>query len=233
MVLGSKLIVLWGKKREKTKWFVLGFDPEGRIKKIKEREQVKRRWWGNLWDNLYFHLPSPHLGYFCFLCKRGLAAEQCLQKGQCWATASISFSVVVLPKPVASAPVRAATGTPLVWRENLFLSCITSPHVLTFLCYCRSTKGITLKLAGNNHLVPVPRVTDDDLGVLVSVLGQAAFVTGKVFPCVFDIVVLIWWSVLISALVHLYFFLFRDQFNVDMQMSHSLFFIFFRFGSCL
>ncbi|XP_072789702.1 leucine-rich repeat-containing protein 34 isoform X2 [Taeniopygia guttata] len=41
-----------------------------------------------------------------------------------------------------------------------------------------STKGITLKLAGNNHLVPVPRVTDDDLGVLTSVLGQAAFVTG-------------------------------------------------------
>ncbi|XP_063264372.1 leucine-rich repeat-containing protein 34 isoform X2 [Prinia subflava] len=41
-----------------------------------------------------------------------------------------------------------------------------------------STKGITLKLAGNNHLVPVPRVTDDDLGVLVSVLEQAAFVTG-------------------------------------------------------
>ncbi|NWT66007.1 LRC34 protein, partial [Prunella himalayana] len=40
------------------------------------------------------------------------------------------------------------------------------------------TKGITLKLAGNNHLVPVPRVTDDDLGVLVSVLDQAAFVTG-------------------------------------------------------
>uniref|UniRef100_A0A8C3NBJ6 Uncharacterized protein n=1 Tax=Geospiza parvula TaxID=87175 RepID=A0A8C3NBJ6_GEOPR len=30
------------------------------------------------------------------------------------------------------------------------------------------TKGITLKLAGNNHLVPVPRVTDDDLAVLVS-----------------------------------------------------------------
>ncbi|XP_019140225.1 leucine-rich repeat-containing protein 34 isoform X2 [Corvus cornix cornix] len=41
-----------------------------------------------------------------------------------------------------------------------------------------SSKGITLKLAGNNHLVPVLRVTDDDLGVLVSVLGQAAFVTG-------------------------------------------------------
>ncbi|NWX26530.1 LRC34 protein, partial [Notiomystis cincta] len=41
-----------------------------------------------------------------------------------------------------------------------------------------STKGITLKLAGNNHLVPVPRVTDDDLGVLVSVLGQAAYITG-------------------------------------------------------
>ncbi|XP_066182532.1 leucine-rich repeat-containing protein 34 [Sylvia atricapilla] len=41
-----------------------------------------------------------------------------------------------------------------------------------------NTKGITLKLAGNNHLVPVPRVTDDDLGALVSVLDQAAFVTG-------------------------------------------------------
>ncbi|NXR65182.1 LRC34 protein, partial [Rhadina sibilatrix] len=41
-----------------------------------------------------------------------------------------------------------------------------------------STKGITLKLAGNNHLVPVPRVTDDDLRVLVTVLDQAAFVTG-------------------------------------------------------
>ncbi|NXU42069.1 LRC34 protein, partial [Drymodes brunneopygia] len=40
------------------------------------------------------------------------------------------------------------------------------------------TKGITLKLAGNNHLVPVPRVTDDDLRVLVSVLSEAAFVTG-------------------------------------------------------
>lgn len=63
--------------------------------------------------------------------------------------------------------------------------------MLTFLCYCRNTKGFTLKLAGNNHLVPVPRVTDDDLGVLVSVLDQAAFVTGKVFPSVFDIAVLI------------------------------------------
>ncbi|XP_066050009.1 leucine-rich repeat-containing protein 34 [Chamaea fasciata] len=41
-----------------------------------------------------------------------------------------------------------------------------------------STKGITIKLAGNNHLVPVSRVTDDDLGALVSVLDQAAFVTG-------------------------------------------------------
>uniref|UniRef100_A0A8C3Y6L8 Leucine rich repeat containing 34 n=1 Tax=Catharus ustulatus TaxID=91951 RepID=A0A8C3Y6L8_CATUS len=46
--------------------------------------------------------------------------------------------------------------------------------VLTFLCYCRSTKGFTLKLAGNNHLVPVPRVTDDDLAVLVSVLDQVS-----------------------------------------------------------
>ncbi|NXE86448.1 LRC34 protein, partial [Menura novaehollandiae] len=41
-----------------------------------------------------------------------------------------------------------------------------------------STKRITLKIAGNNHLVPVQRVADDDLGVLASVLCQAAFVTG-------------------------------------------------------
>ncbi|KFO94264.1 Leucine-rich repeat-containing protein 34, partial [Buceros rhinoceros silvestris] len=40
------------------------------------------------------------------------------------------------------------------------------------------TKGITLKIAGNNRLVPVQRVTDDDLQVLASVLGNAAFITG-------------------------------------------------------
>ncbi|NXU89093.1 LRC34 protein, partial [Xiphorhynchus elegans] len=40
----------------------------------------------------------------------------------------------------------------------------------------RSTKGITLKIAGNNHPVPVQRVTDDDLGVLASVLCHAVFV---------------------------------------------------------
>ncbi|NWR83931.1 LRC34 protein, partial [Furnarius figulus] len=40
------------------------------------------------------------------------------------------------------------------------------------------TKGITLKLAGNNHPVPVQRVTDDDVGVLASVLCHATFVKG-------------------------------------------------------
>ncbi|NXI55870.1 LRC34 protein, partial [Chloroceryle aenea] len=40
------------------------------------------------------------------------------------------------------------------------------------------TKGITLKIAGNNHLVPVQKVTDDDLQVLVSVLRNTEFVTG-------------------------------------------------------
>ncbi|KAM9007351.1 leucine-rich repeat-containing protein 34 isoform 3-T4 [Ara ararauna] len=40
------------------------------------------------------------------------------------------------------------------------------------------TKGFTLKIAGNSHLVPVQRVTDDNLQVLVSVLHAAAFVTG-------------------------------------------------------
>ncbi|XP_027541244.1 leucine-rich repeat-containing protein 34 isoform X4 [Neopelma chrysocephalum] len=42
----------------------------------------------------------------------------------------------------------------------------------------RCTKGITLKIAGNNHPVPVQRVTDDDLGVLASILRHAAFVKG-------------------------------------------------------
>ncbi|NWU62236.1 LRC34 protein, partial [Pterocles burchelli] len=40
------------------------------------------------------------------------------------------------------------------------------------------TKGITLKIAGNNRLMPVQRVTDDDLQVLVSVLQNTVFVTG-------------------------------------------------------
>ncbi|KFQ22654.1 Leucine-rich repeat-containing protein 34, partial [Merops nubicus] len=42
----------------------------------------------------------------------------------------------------------------------------------------RQTKGTTLKIAGNNHLVPVQRVTDDDLQVLASVLHNTVFVTG-------------------------------------------------------
>ncbi|NXK48045.1 LRC34 protein, partial [Chauna torquata] len=42
----------------------------------------------------------------------------------------------------------------------------------------RRTKGITLKIAGNSHLVPVQRVTDEDLQVLASVLNSAVFVTG-------------------------------------------------------
>ncbi|NXJ15693.1 LRC34 protein, partial [Odontophorus gujanensis] len=42
----------------------------------------------------------------------------------------------------------------------------------------RWTKGITLKIAGNNHLVPVQRVTDEDVQVLASVLCSAVFVTG-------------------------------------------------------
>ncbi|XP_009700123.1 PREDICTED: leucine-rich repeat-containing protein 34 [Cariama cristata] len=42
----------------------------------------------------------------------------------------------------------------------------------------RWTKGITLKIAGNNHLVPVQRVTDDDLQVLASVLRNTVFATG-------------------------------------------------------
>jgi len=63
--------------------------------------------------------------------------------------------------------------------------------VLTFLCYSRWAKGITLKIAGNDRLVPVQRVTDDDLKVLTSVLPNTVFVTGKLFSCMFDIAVLI------------------------------------------
>ncbi|XP_042737013.1 leucine-rich repeat-containing protein 34 isoform X5 [Lagopus leucura] len=42
----------------------------------------------------------------------------------------------------------------------------------------RWTKGITLKIAGNNRLVPVQRVTDEDVQVLASVLRCAVCVTG-------------------------------------------------------
>ncbi|KAM6062561.1 leucine-rich repeat-containing protein 34 [Chlamydotis macqueenii] len=42
----------------------------------------------------------------------------------------------------------------------------------------RWTKGITLKIAGNNHREPVQRVADDHLQVLTSVLHSTVFVTG-------------------------------------------------------
>ncbi|XP_075617708.1 leucine-rich repeat-containing protein 34 isoform X2 [Balearica regulorum gibbericeps] len=45
------------------------------------------------------------------------------------------------------------------------------------------TKGITLKIAGNNRLVPVQRVTDDNLQVLTSVLQNTGFVTGLDLRC--------------------------------------------------
>ncbi|XP_065496424.1 leucine-rich repeat-containing protein 34 [Caloenas nicobarica] len=40
------------------------------------------------------------------------------------------------------------------------------------------SNGITLKIAGNNRLVPVQRITDDDLQALTSVLHNTVFVTG-------------------------------------------------------
>ncbi|NWH65873.1 LRC34 protein, partial [Geococcyx californianus] len=40
------------------------------------------------------------------------------------------------------------------------------------------TKGIMLNIAGNNRLLPVQQVTDDDLKVLVSVLHNVDFVSG-------------------------------------------------------
>ncbi|NXH18200.1 LRC34 protein, partial [Bucco capensis] len=47
----------------------------------------------------------------------------------------------------------------------------------------RWTKGFTLKMAGNNHLEPVQRVTGDDLQVLASVLCNTVFVTGLDLRC--------------------------------------------------
>ncbi|NXW09689.1 LRC34 protein, partial [Fregetta grallaria] len=47
----------------------------------------------------------------------------------------------------------------------------------------RWTKGITLRIAGNNHVVPVQRVTDDDLQVLACVLCHTVFVTGLDLRC--------------------------------------------------
>ncbi|XP_068810596.1 leucine-rich repeat-containing protein 34 isoform X2 [Struthio camelus] len=40
------------------------------------------------------------------------------------------------------------------------------------------TKGITLRIAGNNRLVPVQRVTDEDLQALAATLQNTVFVTG-------------------------------------------------------
>ncbi|NWI52757.1 LRC34 protein, partial [Calyptomena viridis] len=59
--------------------------------------------------------------------------------------------------------------------QNPFIACVLQEADKSDkIC----TEGITLKVAGNNHPVPVQRVTDDDLGVLASVLSHAAFVTG-------------------------------------------------------
>lgn len=66
-------------------------------------------------------------------------------------------------------------------REFIFPYHFPSPDVLKFLCYRKWTKGITLKIAGNNHLVPVQRVTDEDLQVLAFVLRSSIFVTGEFF----------------------------------------------------
>nr|XP_032639600.1 leucine-rich repeat-containing protein 34 isoform X2 [Chelonoidis abingdonii] len=40
------------------------------------------------------------------------------------------------------------------------------------------TKGITLKIAGNNRLVPVQKVTDEDFRMLACILSDNTFVTG-------------------------------------------------------
>jgi len=58
--------------------------------------------------------------------------------------------------------------------------------VIILLCYSRQAKGITLKIAGNNRLVPVQRVTDEDVQVLASVLCTAVFVTGE-YLYMFDV----------------------------------------------
>ncbi|KAH1165354.1 hypothetical protein KIL84_022913 [Mauremys mutica] len=42
----------------------------------------------------------------------------------------------------------------------------------------RLTKGITLKIAGNNRLVPVQKVTDEDFRMLACIISNNTFVTG-------------------------------------------------------
>lgn len=131
--------------------------------------------------------------------KRGLAAVQCLQNIK-----KDSAEVQLEPRRLAWCYQRQQQLTarkhfsegkhgysPYLERELIFLYRFTSPRVLTFLCYSRCAKGITLKIAGNNHLVPVQRVTDGDLQVLASVLHNTVYVTGKLFSCMFGIAVLV------------------------------------------
>ncbi|NXS56587.1 LRC34 protein, partial [Brachypteracias leptosomus] len=70
-----------------------------------------------------------------------------------------------------------STGQP----ENPLIACVLQEADKNHIT--RWTKGVTLKIAGNNHLVPVQRVTDDDFQVLASVLHNAVFVTGLDLRC--------------------------------------------------
>uniref|UniRef100_A0A674JZR1 Leucine rich repeat containing 34 n=1 Tax=Terrapene triunguis TaxID=2587831 RepID=A0A674JZR1_9SAUR len=66
-------------------------------------------------------------------------------------------------------------------RENGKRACfflLPSLCFKVFLHYNRLTKGITLKIAGNNRLVPVQKVTDEDFRMLACILSNNTFVTG-------------------------------------------------------
>ncbi|XP_010156361.1 PREDICTED: leucine-rich repeat-containing protein 34 [Eurypyga helias] len=65
--------------------------------------------------------------------------------------------------------------------ENPFIACVLQEADKKDPV--KRIKGITLKIAGNNPLVPVQRVTDDDLQVLATVLRSAVFVTGLDLRC--------------------------------------------------
>ncbi|EMP39831.1 Leucine-rich repeat-containing protein 34 [Chelonia mydas] len=57
-------------------------------------------------------------------------------------------------------------------------SAVNAMHARLDRAPTRLTKGITLKIAGNNRLLPVQKVTDEDFRMLACILSNNTFVTG-------------------------------------------------------
>lgn len=108
---------------------------------------------------------------------------------------TVCYGITIVSYSSKSTSKVAHRYTSYMEREFIFLYHFPSHDVLTFLCYRKQIKGITLKIAGNNHLVPVQRVTDEDLQVLAFVLHSSIFVTGEFFLSVFDVLILWWFNI--------------------------------------